>query len=330
MPYAVSEQMIEAWGDVIFDLSLNKQIRRGDPIRLLEHAAWDRQREDTGLSDPEIANKTGLACEQVTFIRNIVERRRFRLDQYRKLFRLGGGLRHREDRYQDPEEKFELSEAANELRQCMQFPQEEVARFVAAGHWTGQTLLDLLDEDDFHASVMQAASGLLAGGLGRGEVIVGDFADEAENLTGLFATLMAGGVYLPLPAGTSAEAIAKHASAHAVITELPRADATTDLLDRRPAAADPALLLVSTSSDATPRLAIHTHQTMLCALAGEFDAVAGLLTSDAAELLSTTVPGSETREDGRQVRGPALFAGYLNNPEANAARRTADGWFILD
>jgi len=330
MPYAVSEQMIEAWGDVIFDLSLNKQIRRGDPIRLLDHAAWDQQREQTGLSDPEIAGKTGLACEQVTFIRNIVERRRFRLDQYRKLFRLGGGLRHREDRYQDPEEKFELSEAANELRLCMQFSQTEVARFVAAGHWTSQTLLDLLIDDDFQAGVVQAASGLLAGGLGRGEVIVGDYSDETGNLTGLFATVMAGGVYLPLPAGTSAGAIAEHTRAHAILTTLPSADATSDLQSRSPAAADPALLLVSPSSDATPRLAIHTHQTVLSALSGDFDAIAGLLTSDAAEILSTTAPGTETREDGRQVRGPAVFAGYLNNPKADAARRTADGWFILD
>jgi hypothetical protein len=328
MPYAVSEQMIEAWGEVIFDLSLNKQTRRGDPIRLLDHAAWARQREQTGLSDPEIADKTGLACEQVTFIRNIVERRRFRLDQYRKLFRLGGGLRHREDRYEDPAEKFELSEAAKELRQCMQFPQTEITRFVAAGHWTSQTLLDLLDEGDFHSDVVQAARGLLAGGLGRGEVIVGDFADQTTNLSGFFATVMAGGVYLPLPADTSAEAIAQHARAHAVLTELPTTDATPDLQGRRPAAADPALLLLSPSSDATPRLAIHTHQTVLCAVAGEFNAIADLMTGEACEILSTTVPGSETREDGRQVRGPALFAGYLNNPEADAARRTADGWFI--
>ena len=39
MPYGVSSQMIEAWGPVIFDLSLNKQNRKGDPVRKLDHAA---------------------------------------------------------------------------------------------------------------------------------------------------------------------------------------------------------------------------------------------------------------------------------------------------
>ena len=140
MPYAVSEQMVEAYGDLIFDLSLNKQVRRGDPIRLLDHDAWVKEREATGLSDPEIAAKTGLACEQVTFIRNVVERRRFRLDQYRKLFRLGGGLRYREDRYQDPEEKFEMSDAAVALRRSMHFNAREVAKYVQNGWWTGPFL----------------------------------------------------------------------------------------------------------------------------------------------------------------------------------------------
>ena len=117
MPYGVSEQMIDTWSEIIFDLSLNVQIRRGDPVRHLDHEAWQAQREDMGLTDPEIAVKLGLATEQVTFIRNITERRRFRLNQYRKLYRLGGGMRYREDRYQDPEEKFEMSDAAVRLRQ---------------------------------------------------------------------------------------------------------------------------------------------------------------------------------------------------------------------
>jgi len=40
MPYGVSEQMIDTYGELIFDLSLNKQTRRGDPIRNLDHKAW--------------------------------------------------------------------------------------------------------------------------------------------------------------------------------------------------------------------------------------------------------------------------------------------------
>ena len=144
MPYGVSEHMVETYGELIFDLSLNKQVRRGDPIRLLDHAAWLEQREATGLTDPEIAGKTGLAIEQVTFIRNITERRVFRLNQYRKLFRLGGGLRYREGRYQDPEEKFIISDDAVALRQAMHFTPSEVKKYIEAGDWNDEVLGDLL------------------------------------------------------------------------------------------------------------------------------------------------------------------------------------------
>jgi len=146
MPYGVSEQMIDTWSEIIFDLSLNVQIRRGDPVRHLDHEAWQAQREDMGLTDPEIAVKLGLATEQVTFIRNITERRRFRLNQYRKLYRLGGGMRYREDRYQDPEEKFEMSDAAVRLRQSINIPAEQAALYIREGFWTNKRVPDVLEQ----------------------------------------------------------------------------------------------------------------------------------------------------------------------------------------
>lgn len=298
MPYAVSEQMIDAFGDVIFDLSLNKQIRRGDAVRLLDHEAWQRAREDTGLNDPEIAAKIGLAVEQVTFIRNIVERRRFRLNQYRKLFRLGGGLRHREERYQDPEEKFEMSANAQRLRDSMRFDPDDVAKYVRDGQWTGETLLNILEltaSEELQADVQRSAAGLLAADLGRGDVVAGKFSKNEEILVAFFATAMAGGVYLPMPANGSVDAIVDHARAKIVLTEMPCADLTTSvkeiLISKRPAAADPVLLLVSSSEDETPKLAIHTHQTLYAALraVGDIDlqSVVSLMNESAAEKLST-------------------------------------------
>jgi len=54
---------------------------------------------------------------------------------------------------------------------------------------------------------------------------------------------------------------------------------------------------------------------------------------DALEISATTAgrpsPGTEIRiqENELQVRGPLMFSGYFNNPQANATAFTADGWF---
>ena len=121
MAYGVTPRMIEAYGEAIFDLSLNRQRRRGDPVRLLDLDAMEAQRADTGLTDVEIAERIGLAVEQVRYIRVVMERRRFRTDQYRKLFELGGGKRWWPERYADPAASHELSEAAQALRAAMDF-----------------------------------------------------------------------------------------------------------------------------------------------------------------------------------------------------------------
>ncbi len=238
MPYAVSEQMVETYGDLIFDLSLNKQIRRGDPIRQLDHAAWLREREATGLTDPEIAHKTGLAIEQVTFIRNIVERRRFRLDQYRKLFRLGGGLRYREDRYRDPEEKFEMSDAAVALRRSMHFNAREVAKYVQNGWWTGRTVWDWINEmtradpdlavdgkgahsiGDLKNSAAAVASALASNNVHPGDVVAAVLPDGFARYAAYLGAAKLGCVFLPLSvelAGLEISGILSHARARAVI-----------------------------------------------------------------------------------------------------------------
>lgn len=410
MPYAVSEQMVEAYGDLIFDLSLNKQVRRGDPIRLLDHDAWVKEREATGLSDPEIAAKTGLACEQVTFIRNVVERRRFRLDQYRKLFRLGGGLRYREDRYQDPEEKFEMSDAAVALRRSMHFNAREVAKYVQNGWWTGQTVWAWFEEmagtnpemaadgqtlnslDDLRNAATAASASFAANGVRPGDVVAAVLPDGFARYAAYLGSAKLGCVFLPLSAdlaGLELSALLSHARARAVICDgdtgaalagelaglagespdlhavftlgrplsgavsldLHGSPAPETLTAYQPAAADPILLLPASGGEGV-RLAIHTHQTFLNALTA---AAVGMhlpplhdTSAAAAETFLTlsagagisSLPGLEMRvmgDDGTeaaagetgpfQVRGPSLFAGYLDNPDAEKEAWTADGWF---
>ena len=58
----ITPEMIEAFGPIIFDLSLNVQDRRGDPVRLLDFAEIERQRAATGLTDHEIAARLRARC----------------------------------------------------------------------------------------------------------------------------------------------------------------------------------------------------------------------------------------------------------------------------
>lgn len=225
MPYGVTNQMIEAWGPVIFDLSLNKQNRKGDPVRKLDHAAWVAQRDATGLCDDEIADRIGLARPQVTFIRNVLERRVFRTNQYRKLYRLGGGLRWRPDDYVDPEEAYAIRPEAALLRQALAFDRDRVAAWIGGGQWTAQTAWHRLAQhahegaahDRAGGAALAAgnerltwaalrdraeamANGLAARGVGRGEAVALALPPGADALVAMAAVWRLGGVVLPLPA----------------------------------------------------------------------------------------------------------------------------------
>ncbi len=51
----VTEAMIAAYGELIFEQSYNTQVRRGDPIRLGDRAATAANRTAAGLADAELA-----------------------------------------------------------------------------------------------------------------------------------------------------------------------------------------------------------------------------------------------------------------------------------
>ncbi len=259
MSFGVTQELIEAFGEVIFDLSLNRQRRTGDPVRELDFAAIEASRADMGLSDGEIAGRIGLTTEQTRFIRVVMERRRFRTNQYRKLFRLGGGRRYHDDRYLDPEEVQVFSADALRLRQAMSFEAEAVRGFVAEGWWRGETIGDLLarhaarqpdhpaivvgDEVISYAElagrVEDLAGGLLELGLGRGDVVAVQLPNIAEFLISFLAIAAIGGVmstiHMPYRE-TEIRALIRHNRARAVIclTATPDYRAAETMLGLKP------------------------------------------------------------------------------------------------
>ncbi len=96
--FGVTEEMIDAHGDTIFDLGINLQERRGDPVRFLDFDEIEAQRLGTGLSDGEIAERLDLTEDQVRYIRIVLEHRRFDTTNYAKLYKLGTGKRYRVER----------------------------------------------------------------------------------------------------------------------------------------------------------------------------------------------------------------------------------------
>ena len=116
----ITESMIATYGEAIFRMSHNLQVREGDPVRALDWQEIERQREAMGLADIQIAERLGLAQAQVMFIRNTEESRRFRIGQQAYLMDLGGGKRFRSERVVPFEERFRYSEDALRLarRRC--------------------------------------------------------------------------------------------------------------------------------------------------------------------------------------------------------------------
>ena len=62
----MSEEMIQTYGESIFEMSHNIQVRRGDAVRKLDWKQIEAGRADRGMSDIELARQFGLTHDQVT------------------------------------------------------------------------------------------------------------------------------------------------------------------------------------------------------------------------------------------------------------------------
>ena len=244
--------MVESFGETIFRLSHNHQLRRGDPIRLKDFAAIERQRADLGLSDAEISERIGLSRDQVTFIRNLVERRKIRRNHYQRLLELGGGRRFRAERFTPHEQRHGYSEAAMNLRDAMRFDGDRAALYLERGWWSpADTLSRWLDKAasetpdapaiigggqsmpyrELAGRVAALAGGLKALGLGSGDVVAVQLPNRAEYLVSYLAICAIGGVmttlYVPYRAAEM-ETLLIHSRARAFI-------GLADMGDFRPA-----------------------------------------------------------------------------------------------
>ena len=157
----ITEAMIATYGEAIFTMSHNLQVREGDPVRKLDWSEIDRQREAMGLADIQIAERLGLSQAQVMFIRNTEESRRFRIGQQAYLMDLGGGKRFRPERVVPFEERFRYSDDALALRAALRFDGARVAGYIAQGWWRDDTLTKWLAR---HVAERPEAAALVHGG----------------------------------------------------------------------------------------------------------------------------------------------------------------------
>ena len=236
----ITEEMITTFGDTIFRMSHNHQIREGDPYRTLDWDEIDRQRENMGLADEQIAERIGLTRNQVLYIRTILERRRFRTGHYARLLELGGGKRFRTERFTPHLDHFRFSPDALELRAAMNYPPELAQKYVQNGWWANDTLKGWLDHHakerpdapairagertitygELSATVERVASGLNEIGIEYGDVVAIQLPNTPEFLIAYLAIARLGAVmqsiHMPYRA-SECETLLKHSRAKAVV-----------------------------------------------------------------------------------------------------------------
>ena len=254
----LTEEMVEAYGETIWDLSHNIQVRIGDPVRMLDWEQIEAQRDGAGLADVQIAERIGLTREQVTHIRLLLEHRKFRRHHYHRLYELGGGRRFRAERFVPVERRASLDERAMALRAALKFDPGEAGRHIRTGRWGPATpakrLRALAEENgsrlaldgdvktlDWGAALERAlslASGLAERGIGRGDVVVIDDPRPSSLLPAYAAASLSSAVLCPLPDGLPPAARARcleTVSARALITcreGLPERQASALEIDR--------------------------------------------------------------------------------------------------
>ena len=240
MAYGVTQQMIDTFGEIVFKLSLNKQIRRGDPVRKLDFSAIEATREESGLTDKEIAERIGLLPEQVSVVRVFTERKHHKIDQHRRLYHLGGGKRWKKEAYRSPAERLQFREDAMMIRKAIKFLPELAARYIEKGYWINETLnghlinyahitpdaLAIIHPEGelsykhLKDSVDELTNGLMKIGLTKGDVVAVQLPNTLEFIISYFAITAFGGVmqtiHMPYR-DADIEFLLTHSKARAVI-----------------------------------------------------------------------------------------------------------------
>ncbi len=295
----LTEEMVEAYGETVWDLSHNIQMRIGDPVRMLDWEQIEAQRDGAGLADVQIAERIGLTREQVTHIRLLLEHRKFQRHHYHRLYELGGGRRFRAERFVPVEARASLGERAMALRAALGFDAGEADRHIRTGRWgaaTPASRLRALAGDgggglaidgeegalDWRAALERAlslAAGLAQRGIGRGDVVATDDLRPSSLLHAYAAASLSSAVLCPLPDGLKRETLRRcleKVSARVLIT---RGDAPSGLdiatpvealsgpvpkdWDADAVASDPLAVLFAGLDEATPRASVHNAHTLL-------------------------------------------------------------------
>ena len=297
----ITEAMLATFGETVFQMSHNLQTREGDPVRRLDWAEIERQREPMGLADGQIAERLGLTREQVMFIRNSEESRRFRTGQTAYLLDLGGGRRYRPEKVVRLEDRFRYGEDALRLRSAFKFDPELARRYVERGWWGDDTLPKWLA---LHAArrpdgpalvsatgnmtwkelenrVLHFAEGLRRAGVARGDVVAVQLPNTPEFVVAFLAICRLGAVMTTLHMpyrGAEIAALLRHSRAKLGICLPPSKDLfggigrtpseieTDSILAKDfpwPVAADPFLLLYTSGTTAAPKGVPHNYHTML-------------------------------------------------------------------
>ena len=295
----LTEEMVEAYGETVWDLSHNIQMRIGDPVRMLDWEQIEAQRDGAGLADVQIAERIGLTREQVTHIRLLLEHRKFQRHHYHRLYELGGGRRFRAERFVPVEARASLGERAMALRAALGFDAGEAERHIRTGRWgaaTPASRLRALAGDgggglaidgeegalDWRAALERAlslAAGLAERGIGRGDVVATDDLRPSSLLHAYAAASLSSAVLCPLPDGLKRETLRRcleKVSARVLIT---RGDAPSGLdiatpvealsgpvpkdWDADAVASDPLAILFAGLDEATPRASVHNAHTLL-------------------------------------------------------------------
>ncbi len=174
----VTEAMIASYGDFIWEHSNNVQVRRGDPVRLLQFDAIERQRDC--LTDGQMAETLGLTRDQVLQIRVTLEARSYRRRNYPRLYALGGSHRFRAERFAPHESRDRFAPEAMALRDSLRRDPSLVRKYIESGYWADDTLTKWLFRNAASGPRRPAACGP------SGELTWGELADRSARFaTGL-------------------------------------------------------------------------------------------------------------------------------------------------